>query len=247
MAARDEIVAFADEFLDAGSWPDYGPMGMQVVGTAEVTRIACGVSASLELFERATALEADLLLVHHGLFLHKQTHAVDARMKRRLQALFAADLTLLAYHLALDAHPEVGNNACLARELGVTREGSFKEIGLGGSLPAPLPLEEFVARVRERVAAKPLVFAEGPDVLSRIAISSGKTGHDLADAAAAGYDLFLCGEAEEASLHTAKELGINLVAAGHYATERLGVQALARRVAERFDLQWSFVELPNPV
>ncbi len=247
MAARDEIVSYADELLDVEAWPDYGPMGMQVIGSSEVSRIACGVSASLELFERAAALEAQLLLVHHGLFLHKHSHAIDARMKRRLEVLFDAGITLVAYHLGLDAHPEIGNNACLARELGIVREGAFKRIGLGGSVPEPVSLQEFLKRVRSRIAPEPLVFAEGAPFVKRVALSSGKTGHDLADAAAAGYDLFLCGEAEEASLHTARELGINFVAAGHYATERLGVQALASRLAERFGLEWSFVELPNPV
>ena len=168
-------------------------------------------------------------------------------MRRRLQALFDADLTLAAYHLALDAHPEVGNNALLAQELGVDVDGPFAEIGAGGQLTAPEPLETFLARVRERIGTEPLVFAEGPDPVERIAIVSGGAGRHLAEAAAEGYDLFLTGEGEEPSLHLARELGITFVAAGHYATERLGVQALSARLAERFGLEWEFVELPNPV
>jgi dinuclear metal center YbgI/SA1388 family protein len=172
---------------------------------------------------------------------------IDARVRRRLQALFDADLTLAAYHLALDAHPEVGNNALLARELGLADDEPFGDVGRCGRLPAPQPLETFLARVRERIAPEPLVFAEGPDPVERVAIVSGGGGSRLTQAAAAGFDLFLTGEPEEPSLHLARELGITFVAAGHYATERLGVQALAASLADRFALEWEFVELTNPV
>jgi dinuclear metal center YbgI/SA1388 family protein len=247
MAHRDEILRYAAELLDLDSFPDYGPQGMQVAGTDEVTKIVCGVSASLELFERAATAGAQLVIVHHGLLWNNEPRTIDLRVRRRLQALFDADLTLAGYHLALDAHAEVGNNALLARELGVDVEGTFAEIGAGGRLPAPEPLETFLSRVRERIEPEPLVFAEGPDPVQRIAIVSGGAGRHVAEAAAAGYDLFLTGEAEEPSLHLARELGITFVAAGHYATERLGVQALSSRLAERFGLEWEFVELPNPV
>jgi dinuclear metal center YbgI/SA1388 family protein len=172
---------------------------------------------------------------------------IDARVRRRLQALFDADLTLAGYHLALDAHPEVGNNVLLARELGLEVDGPFAGIGVGGRLPAPEPVESLLARVRARIAPEPMVFQEGPATIERVAIVSGGGGRHLAEAAAAGYDLFVTGEPEEPSLHLARELGITFVAAGHYATERLGVQALAARLSERFDLAWEFVELPNPV
>ena len=247
MAARDEILDYAAELLDLGSFADYGPQGMQVAGADEVTKIVCGVSASLELFEGAAAAGAQLVIVHHGLLWNNEPRTIDRRVRRRLQALFDADLTLAGYHLALDAHPEVGNNALLARELGVDVEGTFAEIGAGGRLPAPEPLETFLDRVRERIGPEPLVFDEGPDPVERIAIASGGAGKHAAEAAAEGYDLFLTGEAEEPSLHLARELGITFVAAGHYATERLGVQALSARLAERFGLEWEFIELPNPV
>jgi dinuclear metal center YbgI/SA1388 family protein len=247
MAFRDEIVDYAAELLDLASFADYGPQGMQVVGADEVTRIVCAVSSSLELFERAAAAGAQLVLVHHGLLWDNEPRTVDRRMRRRLEALFEADLTLAAYHLALDAHPEIGNNALLARELGVEVERPFAGVGAGGRLAAPEPLEAFLGRVRERVAPDPLVFAEGPDPVERVAIVSGGGARYLAGAAREGYDLYLTGEPAEPTLHDARELGITLVAAGHYATERLGVQALAARLAERFGLEWEFVELPNPV
>jgi dinuclear metal center YbgI/SA1388 family protein len=247
MAGRDEILDYAAQLLDLDSFTDYGPQGMQVAGADEVTKIVCAVSASLELFERAAAAGAQLVIVHHGLLWDKEPRIIDRRVRRRLQALFDADLTLAGYHLALDAHPEVGNNALLAQELGVDVEGPFAELGAGGRLPAPEPLETFLARVRERIGPKPLVFAEGPDPVERIAIVSGGAAGHVTEAAAEGYGLFLTGEADEPSLHLARELGITFVAAGHYATERLGVQALSARLAERFGLEWEFVELPNPV
>ena len=247
VAHRDEILAYADELLDIDSFPDYGPMGLQVIGTDEVTKIASGVSASRELFERAAAAGAQLVLVHHGLFWDKESRVVDARMKGRLKALLDADLTLAAYHLALDAHPEIGNNARLAQELGVEVEQPFAEIGYGGRLAESLPAETFVGEIRSRIGQDPLVFPYGPERIERVAIVSGGAAKYVTDAAAEGYDLFLTGEAAEPTMHAARELGIHFVAAGHYATERLGVQALAERLAERFGLDWEFVELPNPV
>ncbi len=247
MARRDEILDYAAELLDLASFQDYGPQGMQVAGADEVTKIACAVSSSLELFQRAASAGAKLLLVHHGLLWDKEPRVVDLHVRRRLEALFAADLTLAAYHLALDAHPEVGNNALLARAVGLAVDKPFAGIGRAGCLPAPEPLATFLGRVREQIASDPLVFAEGPDPIKRVAIVSGGGGRYLAEAAAAGYDLLLTGEPEEPSLHLARELGITFVAAGHYATERLGVQALAARVADRFELEWEFIELPNPV
>ena len=247
MAERDAILAYADELLDVGAFKDYGPMGLQVVGSAEVRKIVCGVSASRELFERAAAAGAQLVLVHHGLFWNNEPRIVDARMKERLRVLFDGELTLAAYHLALDAHLEVGNNALLAGALGVTVDGPFAGIGVGGTLEPPVPVAAFAERVRETLDREPLVFACGPDPVRRVAVVTGGGGHSLADAAREGYDLFLTGEPEEPSLHTARELGITFVAAGHYATERLGVQELSRRLAERFGLEWEFVELPNPV
>lgn len=245
MARRDEIIAYANKLLDLGAFKDYGPQGLQVEGAEEVTRVVCAVSSSLELFERAAAAGAQLVIVHHGLLWENEPRVIDRRVRRRLQTLFDADINLAGYHLALDAHPEVGNNALLARELGVEVDGPFLDFGVGGRVSATR--EDFVARVREKIAPDPLVFAEGPDELERVAIVSGGGSRYLTDAAAAGYDLYVTGEPAEPSLHLAKELGITFVAAGHYATERLGVMALTEKLAEHFDLEWEFLELPNPV
>ncbi|MBD0329726.1 MAG: Nif3-like dinuclear metal center hexameric protein [Thermoleophilia bacterium] len=247
VADRDAILEYAAELLDLGAFDDYGPMGMQVAGAREVRKVAAGVSASLELFERAAAAEAQLLVVHHGLFWNNDSRVVDERMRRRLEALFAADLTLAAYHLALDAHPEVGNNALLARALGIDVDATFAGIGVGGRLREPCPAGGLASRARDVLARDPLVFAHGPARIERVAVVTGGGGKYLVDAAREGYDAFVTGEPEEPSLHTAKELGLHFLAAGHYATERLGVQALTRHVAERFGLEWEFIEIPNPV
>jgi len=247
VAHRDEIIAFADDLLDVASFPDYGPVGLQVVGSDEVSALACGVSASRDLFEHAKTLGAEFVIVHHGLFWDRDSRVVDVRLRGRLEALFGGDITLAAYHLALDAHPEIGNNALLARELGVTVEQPFAGIGVGGRLVQPLPVETFVGEIRSVVGTDPLVFEEGPATVERIAIVSGGGARYLRDAAREGYHLFLTGEPSEPALHDAHELGIHFVAAGHYATERLGVQALTARIAERYELEWEFVELPNPV
>src|SRR3990170_3105164 len=183
MAHRDEIVAFANELLEVERYPEFGMPGMQVAGAEEVTRIACGVSCTLELFERAAAAGAQLVVVHHGLFWRNEPLVVDRRLRGRLETLFRADLTLLAYHLALDAHPEVGNNAQLARALGVEPERPFAGVGLGGRLAEPAPGAPSPARPAPGASPPP------------------------PPGAPAGR-----------SLHTARELGIHLVAAGHHAT-----------------------------
>ncbi len=246
MASRDAIVARANELLDVARWPEFAPPGAQVLGSDEISRLACGVSASLELFERAAEAGAELLVVHHGLFWRNEPLVVDRRQRRRLEALFQADMTLLAYHLALDAHPELGNNARLARAIGVEPEDAFAEIGFGGRT-SPTSIAALGDRVAEAVGREPLIFAEGPTVIERVAVVTGGGGRYLIDAAHAGYDVLVTGEPEEPSLATARELGIHFVAAGHYATERLGVQALTALLGDEFGLPWEFIEVENPV
>ena len=247
MASRDQIVAFANELLEVANWPEYAPPGLQVVGSPEVAKIVSGVSASRELFERAAALEAQLVLVHHGLFWRNEPLVVDRRLRGRLEALFRADLSLVAYHLALDAHPEVGNAAQLAARLDVLVERPFAGVGAGGRLRTPVPVGELAAAVAEVVGREPLVLEGGPERVERLAIATGGAGYELIAAAHEGYDALLTGEPEEPNLHTARELGIHLIAAGHHATERLGVQTLGARLAERFGVAHEYVEIPNPV
>ncbi len=246
MAARDEIVAYANELLEIERFPEFAPQGLQVVGAAAVTTLACGVSCSRELFERAVELPAELVLVHHGLFWRNEPLVVDARLRGRLEALFRGDVSLVAYHLALDAHPTLGNNAQLAARIGATPVGPFDVVGLGCTIDT-VSVDDLAARVAGIVGRTPLVLRGGDGEIRRLAVSTGAAGHDLVRAAHEGYDALLTGEPEEPSAATARELGIHLLAAGHHATEQFGVQALAAHLAERFGLDWHYVEIPNPV
>jgi putative NIF3 family GTP cyclohydrolase 1 type 2 len=150
VARRDDIVAFADELLAVDAFPEYGRPGLQVIGADEVTKVVCGVSSSRELFERAGAAGAQLVVVHHGLFWRNEPLVIDRRLKGRLEALFAGNLTLVAYHLALDAHPELGNNALLAERLGARCEGEFAAIGAGARYDEPLTIEELATLAPRR-------------------------------------------------------------------------------------------------
>lgn len=247
MPHRDEIVAFASELLDVAAYPDYGPMGLQVAGAEDVDKIVCGVSASRELFERAAAAGAQMVLVHHGLLWDREPRTIGPVQKARLKALFDADLSLVAYHLALDAHPEVGNNALLCRALGVEPDVRFAEIGFGGRLAEPGPVTELANRINAVLDRVPLVYPYGPERVERVAVVSGGAAGRLLDAAAEGYDCFVTGEADEPTKRLAMETRLHFIAAGHHATETSGVQALAARLAERFGLAWEYVDLPNPV
>ena len=247
MARRDDIVDFARELLDLDSYHDYGPMGVQVVGAEEVSKIAASVSSSLAAFEQAQEVGAQLLIVHHGLFWEGDPRVVDAPMRARLQALFEGDITLAAYHLALDAHPEIGNNAIVARELGIQEPERFLEWGFGGHLREPASLDGLAERLAEVTGREPQVFDGGPERIERVAIVTGGGAKLIRDAAAAGYHAYVTGEPAEPTLHLARELGIHFLAGGHYATETFGIKALAEKLAERFSLEWEFLDLPVPV
>lgn len=252
VAGRDEIVAFADGLLQAEAYPDALPIGLQVAGAAEVTRIATGVSASLELFRRAADAGAQMLIVHHGLFWNSDPRRIGPRERDRLKALFDSDLSLVAYHLALDAHPDVGNNALLCRLLGLDDLEEFgllgdRTIGFIGRAEPPISLDELVSRVRREVAPDPLVFADGPDAIARVAIISGAAAQQLEAAADAGADCFITGEPREPAMASAREAGIHFIAAGHYATEVFGVRVLGDLIAGRFGVEHVFIDLPNPI
>lgn len=246
VAERDEIVAYANALLEVERWPEFAPAGLQVVGSADVTLLACGVSSSRTLFQQAADLGANMVLVHHGLFWRNEPLVVDRRQRGRLEALFSADASLLAYHLALDAHATLGNAAQLATRIGATPGGPFGDFGLACSLDG-LSIGELTARVTEAAGREPLVFPHGPGRIERIAVSTGAAGYDLIRAAHEGFDALLTGEPEEPNLATARELGIHLVAAGHHATERFGVQALAAHLADTFPIEWRYLEVENPV
>jgi dinuclear metal center YbgI/SA1388 family protein len=247
--AIDEL----NDLLEPARFRDYCPNGLQVPGRTSVTRVATGVSASVELFERAIAERADLLLVHHGLFWDSAPAPIDARMKHRLRLLFDADISLAAYHLPLDAHPELGNNALIARALDATALEPFAQHG-GESIGflARLPGEgteanALFARVAELTARTPLIFDAGPKRIRSVAIVSGAGANYLPEAIAAGADAFLTGEPAERVMSESRETGIHFIAAGHYATETFGVRRLGEHLGERFDVEHMFIDMPNPI
>ena len=245
MARRDEIVDYANELLEVERFPEFGRPGLQVVGADEVRKLVAGVSSSRALFERAVDAGAQMALVHHGLFWRNEPLVVDRRLRGRLETLFRGNVSLVAYHLALDAHPQLGNNALLADRLGATYDGVFAEIGAAAAFDGSV--DDLAQRLRDATGRDPLVFAHGPAQIRRIAIVTGGGGTRLIEAAHHGFDALVTGEPEEPALETARELGIHFLAGGHYATETFGVKALAERLADRFGLDWDFVELANPV
>jgi dinuclear metal center YbgI/SA1388 family protein len=252
-ASASDIVAELNRILEPARFDDYAPNGLQVPGRAEVETIATGVSAHAELFELAAAEQAQLLLVHHGLFWKGAAQSIDSTLKRRLKILFDADIGLAAYHLPLDAHPEFGNNALLARALGAAEIVPFalhagEPIGFIAELPdRGLPAAELFASVAEITAREPLVFDAGPERVRRLAIVSGSGSDYLADAAGAGADALLTGEPAERAMAVAREHRVHFIAAGHYATETFGVKRLGEYLAARFELRHVFLDVPNPV
>jgi dinuclear metal center YbgI/SA1388 family protein len=253
MAHIDDLLSHLDELLDPGAFRDYGPNGLQVPGRAEIERVVTGVSANRELIERALALRADLVLVHHGLFWDFHPTGLSPTLAERLRPLMKYDINLAAYHLPLDAHPHVGNNALLAIGLGCEVHEPFGEhrgtpVGRAGRLPGDgVAIEELTERVRELCGQDPLVFDAGPERVRTIGIVSGAGADSLPEAVARGLDALLTGEPREHVMGDAREAGIHFIAAGHYATETFGVRALGERLEREFGIAHTFVDVPNPV
>lgn len=247
MTHIDELISYLDDLLDPGAFQDYGPNGLQVPGRTDIRRVVSGVSAHRELIDRALALRADLVLVHHGLFWDFHPTGLTPALAERLRPLFKHDVNLAAYHLPLDAHPEVGNNALLATALGASRHEPFAGIGRGARFDSPVPAPELFARVAEVTGRPPLVFDGGPSEVRSLAIVSGGAAGRLGAAIAAGFDAFLTGEPKENVMADAREAGIHFIGAGHYATETFGVRRLGDLLATEFGIEHIWVDLPNPV
>lgn len=248
MIPLDELVRYTDALLDVGAYSDYCPNGVQVEGGAEVHRIVSGVTACQALIDAAAAAGAELLLVHHGWFWRGEDARVVGMKRNRLKPLLAHDITLLAYHLPLDGHPELGNNARLGRLFGWESAGRFGEAGLAlwAELDEPASLDALAGRVAGVLGRRPQVVAGSDRPVRRIGWCSGGAERYLAAAAALGLDAFLSGELSEPTAHVARELGIHYLAAGHHATERYGVQALGEHLADRFGLEHRFIDIDNP-
>lgn len=246
---REELVSYLDGLLESGRFRDYCPNGLQVEGRSEVRRIVAGVTASQDLLDVAVTRGADAILVHHGYFWKGEDGRVTGIRRRRLATLIANDINLIAYHLPLDAHPELGNNAQLARRLGWQPEGRFGEQDIAwlGSLAESTDLGGLVGKVASALGREPLVIGQTEQPIRRIAWCSGGAQAYFEQAIALGADAYLSGEISEQTVHLARESGVAYIAAGHHATERGGVQALAAHLADRFGLECEFVDVDNPV
>jgi dinuclear metal center YbgI/SA1388 family protein len=252
VAERDAIIAHLDELLETGAFDDYGPNGLQVPGAQEVSLVATGVSAHRELFERAAESGAQLLLCHHGILWDSHPRALTPQLKARLAALFEADLSLAAYHLPLDAHPEVGNNALICEALGLERAEPFAEhrgrsIGFVGRSDEGIPIDELLERCRAVFGRAPFAWDAGPELVRSLGVVSGGAASSFAEAVALGLDAFLTGEPAEFAMADAREAEVHFIAAGHYATETLGIRRIGELVSERFGVDHRFVDVPNPV
>ena len=235
--------------LDTAAFKDYCPNGLQVEGKATISHIISGVTASQALIDVAITRQADALLVHHGWFWKGEDPRILGTRKRRLASVLKHDLNLLAYHLPLDAHPVLGNNAQLARVLGFVAEAVTASNGLlwFGSMPGANTLAEVADRVEQRLTRTPLVIgAEGLPV-QRIAWCTGAAQSMLGQAIDAGAQVFITGEVSEPTVHLAREAGVGFISAGHHATERFGVQALGQAIAQEFGISVDFVDIDNPV
>lgn len=246
---REELVDYLDGLLVPGKFRDYCPNGLQVEGCSEITRIVAGVTASQDLLDAAIERHADAILVHHGYFWKGEDGRVTGIRRRRLSSLLANDINLLAYHLPLDAHPELGNNAQLARLLGFVPEGRFGEQDIAwlGALAEPCDLPSLASRIADVLGRQPLVVGGGDRLIRRIGWCSGGAQGYFEQAIALGVDAYLSGEISEQTVHLARECGVAYLAAGHHATERYGVQALAGHLSQQFGVACEFVDLDNPV
>lgn len=248
MAAISEIESFLQAMLRPEAFRDYGPNGLQVEGRREVRRIASGVTASLAFIDAAIADGADTLLVHHGLFWRGQDGRLTGWLKERVKRLLAHDLNLLAYHLPLDAHAELGNNAQLGLRLGLVADARFGEqdLGFAGPAGAHASAAALAAAARRALGRDVLLLPGDGRALRRVGWCTGGAQGHFEAAIAAGADAFVTGEISEPQAHLARETGVAFLACGHHATERYGAPAVAAAVAERFGLEHRFIEIDNP-
>ena len=246
---RSELVAYLDTYLRIAEIKDYGPQGLQIEGREEVERIVGLVDAHQPCVEAALAQEADLMLVHHGIFWGGPKR-LSGSYGRLVRTFFEANLNLYAAHLALDAHPEIGNNAELARRLGLEITGwwgnanGLKLAALAGNQHGT-KLDDLVERFTNNVGPVKLVQAHGPPIIHRVGILSGFGAREIEEAATLGCDLYITGETSHAQYYDAENAGINVIYGGHYTTETVGVQALGNHLQERFGLEFTFIDLPT--
>lgn len=247
-----DVLQYCDDLLEVGTYQDYCPNGLQIEGRNEIKRMVCGVTASQALVDEAVRVGADLLLVHHGYFWKGEDPVIRGMKQRRIKALLENGINLVAYHLPLDGHPELGNNALLGTRWGVVYEGRFGGgpnggIAMHGYLPEATSASALAQRLGADLGREVMLIEGGEQHIRRVGWCSGAAQDYLEQAAALGLDAFISGEISERTVHIARELGIHYLAAGHHATERYGVEALGRHLAKHFSLENQFVDVYNPV
>lgn len=249
MAELSAVVEYANELLKINQFKDYCPNGLQVEGRSQVKKIVSGVTACQALIDEAIQEQADLLLVHHGYFWRGEDASITGIKQRRIKVLLNNGVSLLAYHLPLDAHPELGNNANLAVKLGFQIEGVLTSelIGNYGSLAQVVDVEGLAARISIALEREPLVIPAGPEKIKRVGWCTGAAQNYIDQAISLGLDAYISGEISEQTVHQARESGIHYFAAGHHATERYGVQSLGERLAQQFDISHQYIDIDNPV
>jgi dinuclear metal center YbgI/SA1388 family protein len=251
MINLDELIAYLDDLLEVDRFADYCPNGLQVEGCPVVRKLVTGVTASQALLDAASERQADAVLVHHGYFWRGEDARIVGIKQQRIKTLLQAGMSLLAYHLPLDAHPVYGNNAQLAERVGMVTEGQFGQgepaIGLYGHLPEAMSASALSQHLEQVLQRTPLHIAGGASVIHNIAWCTGAAQGYIEQAVSLGVDAYLSGEISEQTVHVAREAGIHYFAAGHHATERYGVQALGEHLAAHFGLEHEFVDIENPV
>ena len=248
MIERKQLLSAFDALLEPERFKDYGPNGLQVEGRGDIKKIVSGVTACLALIEAAVAVQADAIFVHHGLFWRGHDGRITGWLRQRLGLLMQHNINLYAYHLPLDAHAELGNNAQLGKQLGFTALGRFGEQQLGwlGQAPAPSSPQALASHI-ETALGRPVTLVAGRQgPLQRVAWCSGGAQGYFEEAIAAGVDVFVTGEISEPQAHYARECGVSFIACGHHASERYGAPAVAAHVAAQHGLEHQFIDIDNP-
>ncbi|MCL4114721.1 UNVERIFIED_CONTAM: hypothetical protein GTU68_053600 [Idotea baltica] len=248
MESLSTIVNYTDNLLNSKNFEDYAPNGLQVQGKTEIRKIVTGVSATQAFIEAAIEKEADAILVHHGWFWGKEDPRIIGMKYKRLKLLMDHEISLIGYHLPLDAHPELGNNAQLAKRLDIQIEDVMDKQGVGnyGRLSEYISLDKFGENIDKSLKRKPTLISGGDHAIRKVAWCTGGAQNWIQQAADAGVDAYISGEISEQTVHIAREMGVHYIAAGHHATERYGAEALGKHVAAKFGLQCEFVDIDNP-
>jgi len=248
---RNELTKYLVNYLKAEDFKDYCPNGLQVEGKSNIKRIVTGVSASVDLFKKAIKEKADTILVHHGLIWNFERPVYAGSYRERVRLLIENNINLYGFHLPLDAHPEVGNNAQIAKLLGLKSVEPFGDykgqlIGFKGKTKK-VKKEKFFKQIESLVKKEPLIFPYGPEQISTVGIISGGAQKEFSQAISAGLDIYITGEVSEYVLHMAKEDKVHFISAGHHATEQFGVKALGDHIKEKFKVDVQYIDIPNPV